>query len=73
MYGGATPLEALLSIAYYDGVPSRGHRDNIFMDNYYYTGVGVAMHTTYGHETVTTFSGAYSPDTSYQSPDISIP
>ena len=73
MYGGDSPMEALLSLAIDDGVPSRGHRDNIFSKEYYYTGVANAYHSQFGHETVTTFSGAWTPDTSYKSPATFIP
>lgn len=68
MYGGDTPLEAILSLAIDDGVPSRGHRDNIFNGDFWHTGVAVHSHTNYGHETVTTFSGSYNPDKGYVAP-----
>ena len=47
MYGGDTPLEAILSLAIDDGVAGRGHRVNIFKDNFYYTGVATAAHKQY--------------------------
>ena len=73
MYGGDTPIEAVLSLAIDDGVPSRGHRDNIFKKDFYLTGVATAMHQQYRSETVTTFAGLWTPDTSYVAPTISVP
>jgi len=45
MYNSMSPLEAVLNLAIDDNYPSRGHRDNIFKTNFYYTGVGTAMHS----------------------------
>jgi uncharacterized protein YkwD len=73
MYGGDTPLEAVLSLAIDDGVPSRGHRVNIFKPEFYFTGVASEMHKSFRSETVTTFSGANTPDTSYVAPTITVP
>lgn len=73
MYGGDTPLEALLTLAIDDGVPGRGHRLNIFKTQYYYTGVATEMHNITKSETVSTFSGAIKPDTSYSAPTITVP
>ena len=73
MYGGDTPLEAILGLAIDDGVPSRGHRDNIFNKDFYHTGVATAMHSTFRSGTVTTFAGSYKPDMSYSSPMLGMP
>lgn len=72
MYNCMTPLEAVLNLCIDDGVPSRGHRVNIFKSEYYYTGPYTAMHSTYTSETVTTFSGAWSAPT-YTAPTITVP
>ena len=74
MYGGGTPLEAILSLAIDDGVEGRGHRVNIFNDKFYYTGCATAAHTKYGFETVTTFSGKNEPpNPPFDAPKIDIP
>lgn len=72
MYNCMTPLEAVLNLCIDDNYPSRGHRTNIFKDSFYYTGPSTAMHSTYTSETVTTFSGAWTPPV-YTMPTISVP
>jgi len=73
MYGGDTPIEAVLSLAIDDGVAGRGHRVNIFKKDFYLTGVATAMHKQYRSETVTTFVGLNEPDASYVAPTITVP
>ena len=74
MYGGDTPLEAILSLAIDDGVAGRGHRVNIFKGDFYYTGVDTAAHKSYRQETVTTFSGKFeAPSPPYDAPKIDVP
>ena len=73
MYGGDTPIEAVLSLAIDDGVAGRGHRVNIFKKDFYLTGVATAMHKQYRSETVTTFAGLNAPDASYVAPTITVP
>lgn len=73
MYGGDTPLEAILSLAIDDGVKSRGHRENMFNPDFYYTGCGTDMHAAFRITTVTTFTGMFTPDTSYKMPPVTVP
>lgn len=73
MYGSQSPLEALISLCIDDGIPNRGHRANIFQTQFYQTGVGTDMHSVYSSQTVTTFMGSNTPDTTYIAPSISVP
>ena len=73
MYGGDTPLEAILGLAIDDGVSSRGHRVNIFKSEYFYTGAATEMHSVYRSGTVTTFAGMWTADTTYVAPTITVP
>ena len=47
MYNSQSPLEALINLAIDDGLPDRGHRDNIVNIEYYYTGVATDFHSTF--------------------------
>ena len=73
MYNSMTPLEAILNLCIDDGVPSRGHRKDMFNENFYYTGVATDMHKTYTSMTVATYMGDFTPDKDYVSPKIIIP
>ena len=73
MYGGETPLEALLSLAVDDGDANRGHRTNIFSTDYFYTAMATEIHEKFRSETVTTFSGMFTADTNYEAPTIYVP
>ena len=71
-YNSQTPLEALLSLVIDDGVPSRGHRNNIFSTRFYYMGAATGMHSRFQSMTVTDFSGAWNPQ-SFNAPTIHVP
>ena len=73
MYNSMTPLEAVLNLCIDDGVASRGHRRNIFDENFYFTGVATGMHKTYTSETVSTFMGDFTPSENYVAPRLLIP
>jgi uncharacterized protein YkwD len=40
-----------------DGVPTRGHRTNIFKDSFKFLGSASSTHGTYGTETVIDYAG----------------
>ena len=73
MYNSRSPVEAVLALAMDDGQPSRGHRNNIMQEKFYYQGCATGPHKKYTSETVTDFSGSYKPDKSYKAPTIKIP
>ena len=71
-YGSSSPLDAVLSLAIDDGVPSRGHRTSILSPDYYFMGAGSGKHTGYRYMTVVDYSGSYNP-TAYDAPKINVP
>lgn len=72
MYSSRSPMQVLVSLAVDDGVPGRGHRDNIMSTAYAYSGGWTDMHEGYGTQTVIGYSGAWEiPD--YASPSIPVP
>jgi len=61
---GKTPNglhEAVIALVIDDGVPSRGHRNNIFNEKLKYLGVGIAGHTVYGQCVVVDYCGGITP------------
>ncbi len=47
-FGGETAREVVISLLVDDGVPSRGHRKNIFQRDFQVVGVGCGEHRRYG-------------------------
>jgi hypothetical protein len=45
-----------------DGVPNRGHRDNIFKPTFHKVGVATGPHFSYGQMVVNDFAGDYYED-----------
>mmetsp|Transcript_13480 Transcript_13480/g.31696 ORF Transcript_13480/g.31696 Transcript_13480/m.31696 type:complete len:881 (-) Transcript_13480:93-2735(-) len=43
-FGGTTPFEVVMGLTIDDGVPSRGHRENIFTKGFKRIGCGVSFH-----------------------------
>lgn len=58
-YGDGSPRNVVISLIVDDGVPSRGHRDNIFDDRFRVIGVGCDDHTTYRRSCVLTYAAGY--------------
>jgi uncharacterized protein YkwD len=56
-YGTEGGRKIVLQLIIDDGVPSRGHRTNIFKAEYKYLGAFTAAHTTYRTETVIDYAG----------------
>ena len=56
-YGTTGGREIVLQLIIDDGVPSRGHRTNIFNNNFKFLGAYTGAHTTYTTETVIDYAG----------------
>ena len=56
-FGSSSAVEVIISLIVDDGVPSRGHRNNIFNPKAKFVGVGSGDHTEYGTCTVINYTG----------------
>jgi hypothetical protein len=59
-FGSSSAVEVIISLIVDDGVPSRGHRSNIFNSKAKFVGVGSGDHTEYGTCTVINYIGGIS-------------
>ncbi len=59
-YGHKTAREIVIDLIVDDGIPSRGHRKNIFNSSFNFIGVACGYHAVYDIVCVTTFAAEYS-------------
>jgi uncharacterized protein YkwD len=60
-YGSEDPRDVVRQLIIDSGVPSRGHRRNIFAASYQLAGVACGPHRAYGYMCVIDFAGALPP------------
>lgn len=63
-YGMNSAQDVVAQLIIDDGVPSRGHRENIFNPQYQFIGVDTGSHAQYQTMTVLNFAGQYTEDAS---------
>ena len=58
-YGGKTARDFMIQLIVDDGVPSRGHRNNIFNPEFLVVGIAVGTHPVFRTICVQNFAGGY--------------
>jgi uncharacterized protein YkwD len=63
-YDSGTARDIVINLLIDDGVPTRGHRNNIFNSSYLVTGVSCGSHPLFGGMCVCTFAGGFTEKSS---------
>ncbi|HEY0321440.1 MAG TPA: CAP domain-containing protein [Pyrinomonadaceae bacterium] len=63
-YDSGTARDIVINLIVDDGVPTRGHRNNIFNSSYIVTGVSCGNHPLFGGMCVCTFAGGFTDKSS---------
>jgi uncharacterized protein YkwD len=58
-YGGWTPRELVLRLIIDDGIPDRGHRNNLFNPEFRYAGIAFGHHREYGSMCVINYAAGF--------------
>jgi hypothetical protein len=58
-YGSRSGKDSLVQLLIDDGVPSRGHRNNIFNPAFHVVGVGIAAHKSYRWMNCSNYAGGF--------------
>jgi uncharacterized protein YkwD len=58
-YDSGTARDIVINLIIDDGVPPRGHRNNIFNSSYIVTGISCGSHPLFGNMCVCTFAGGF--------------
>ena len=61
-YGCNDPKEVIVDLAIDDGVSNRGHRTNIFNENYKLVGCFTGFHKAHNTSTVLNYNGRYTEE-----------
>ncbi len=69
-YGRSTGREIVIGLLIDDGVPNRGHYENIMNGAFGVVGVAVGSHKNYGQVCVIDFAGTYTTSPQYQDPSV---
>lgn len=63
-YDSGTARDVVINLIVDDGIPARGHRNNIFNSSYIVTGVACGSHPLFGGMCVCTFAGGFTEKSS---------
>ena len=70
-YDSGTARDIVINLIIDDGIPTRGHRNNIFNSSYIVTGVSCGTHPLFGGMCVCTFAGGFTEKSSQNKPETS--
>ncbi|MBD0369522.1 MAG: CAP domain-containing protein [Pyrinomonadaceae bacterium] len=72
-YDSGTARDIVINLIVDDGVPTRGHRNNIFNSSYIVTGVSCGNHPLFGNMCVCTFAGGFTEKSTQNTPTTTKP
>jgi uncharacterized protein YkwD len=72
-YDGGTARDIVINLIVDDGIPARGHRNNIFNSSYIVTGVSCGKHPLFGGMCVCTFAGGFTEKSAQNKGNVAQP